>query len=55
MFYHKCGRRLEELEKEWKEDTRCPECGEIVKPWRSEIWNTDTIEFVLEDEIEFAD
>jgi DNA-directed RNA polymerase subunit RPC12/RpoP len=54
MFYHKCGQRLEELERKWKEDYVCSHCGEIVKPYHGHIFNTDTIEYKLEDRIEFS-
>lgn len=54
MFYHKCGQRLEELEKEWKKDHICPHCKEVVKPYRGHIFNADTIEYDLQDGIEFS-
>jgi hypothetical protein len=54
MLYHKCGQRLEELENGWKEDYICPGCAEVVKPYHDHIFDTGSIEYVLEDHIEFA-
>jgi len=52
MYYHKCGERLEELEKEWREDFKCPGCGEIVKPYH--VWDSSTVKYDLGDGVEFA-